>query len=60
MVESITTGVDSAISMIGKVISAITTTGGAWSAIMPVVGLAIGLFIVSVAISTVKKLIKGY
>lgn len=60
MLTAITTGVTNAISMTGSVISAIVEENGAWSAILPVVGLSIGLFIVSIAISTVKKLIKGY
>ena len=66
MISAITTGVTTFIGYVGNVISAITTAateaggGGAWNALLPVIGLGIGVMFVFFAISTVKSLIKGY
>lgn len=60
MLEAVATGVTSAITYIGNVISAITTTSGAFAPVLPLIGLAIGMFVVSFGIGVVKSLIKGY
>lgn len=60
MATAITTGITSAIKAVGDVISAIFGTEGAWSDVLPVVGLAVGFFVVSIGIGVVKSLIKGY
>lgn len=58
MLDTIGTGVGSIITYVGDVISAITS--GTWNALLPVIGLSIGVFFVIVAIRFVKSLIKGY
>lgn len=68
MLTAITTGVTTAISIVGDVISAIFGTAsaegagiaGTWSAILPAVGLAVGIFVLITGIGIVKSLIKGY
>lgn len=67
MLDSITTGVTTVIGYVGNIIKAITGTvaesdavAGAWGALLPVIGLGIGVMFVMFAITTVKSLIKGY
>lgn len=67
MLDAITTGVTTVISYVGNIIKAITGTvaesdavAGAWGALLPVIGLGIGVMFVMFAITTVKSLIKGY
>lgn len=60
MLDAITTGVTTVISYVGNVISAITSTSGAWKDLLPVIGLGIAVMFVMFAITTVKSLIKGY
>lgn len=60
MLSAVATGVTSAITYIGEVIEAIAGTNGAFAAVLPLVGLAIGMFVVSFGIGVVKSLIKGY
>lgn len=60
MLTAVTTGVTTAITYIGDVISAITSSGGAFADVLPLIGLAIGMFVVTFGIGVVKSLIKGY
>lgn len=68
MLAAITTGVTTVIGYVGNIIKAITGTAaaeggsvdGAWGALLPVIGLGIGVMFVMFAITTVKSLIKGY
>ena len=60
MASTITTGITTAISSIGSVISAIFETEGAWVAVLPVVGLAVGFYVCRIGVRMVKSLIKGY
>ena len=60
MLAAVTTGVTTAIQYIGDVISAITGTNGAFADVLPLIGLAIGMFVVTFGIGVVKSLIKGY
>ena len=67
MLAAITSGVSTAITIGGDVISAIFGTAsesggvaGAWAAILPAVGLAVGFFVLRGGIGIVKSLIKGY
>lgn len=67
MLDAITTGVTTVIGYVGNIIKAITGTAvesdvvaGAWGALLPVIGLGIGVMFVMFAITTVKSLIKGY
>lgn len=67
MLEAITTGVTTVIGYVGNIVKAITgtasesdTLAGAWGALLPVIGLGIGVMFVMFAIMTVKRLIKGY
>lgn len=60
MLAAVATGVTSAITYIGEVISAIADANGAFGAVLPLVGLAVGMFVVSFGIGIVKSLIKGY
>lgn len=60
MLTAVTTGVTTAITYIGDVISAITSSEGAFADVLPLIGLAIGMFVVTFGIGVVKSLIKGY
>lgn len=67
MLAAITTGVTTVIGYVGNIIKAIAGTAaesdavaGAWGALLPVIGLGIGVMFVMFAITTVKSLIKGY
>lgn len=67
MLDAITTGVTTVIGYVGNIIKAITGTvaesdavAGVWGALLPVIGLGIGVMFVMFAITTVKSLIKGY
>lgn len=60
MLDAITSGVGTAITVGGQVIGAIFSSGGAWAAILPAVGLAVGFFVLRTGIGIVKSLIKGY
>lgn len=67
MLDAITTGVTTVIGYVGNIVKAITgtasesdTLAGAWGALLPVIGLGIGVMFVMFAITTVKSLIKGY
>ena len=60
MLEVITDGFSALVGFTGNVISAIFNTNGDWSAILPVVGISIGMTIVGFGISTVKNLIGRY
>lgn len=67
MLDAITTGVTTVIGFVGNIIKAIAGTAvesdavaGAWGALLPVIGLGIGVMFVMFAITTVKSLIKGY
>lgn len=60
MLDLISSGLTSVISMIGDVFKAIFTSAGAWNYVMPLVGLSIGISIVYIGIRIIKSLIKGY
>lgn len=60
MIAAITTGVTTAITFVGNVIDAIFGSEGAWSDILPAVGLAVGVFVLITAVGILKSLIKGY
>ena len=60
MLEVIKTGVTTAISVVGEVMSAVFTTSGSWSAILPVIGLGVGIFVIGFAVRTIKSLVQGY
>lgn len=60
MASAITTGITSAITAVGNVITAIFGESGDWAAILPMVGLSVGIFVVTTGIAVVKSLIKGY
>lgn len=58
MLEAIGTGVTSVIGWGGNVLTAITT--GSMSAVLPVVGVTVGLGIVGWGIKTIKSLVWGF
>lgn len=60
MLAQVTAGVTQIITYVGQVIDAIAGQTGAWTEILPLVGLAVGMFVISFGIGIVKKLIKGY
>lgn len=60
MIAAITTGVTTAIGFVGDVVDAIFGTSGELAAVLPAVGLAIGVSLVGWGIGKVKSLIKGY
>ena len=56
IVEWTTDGVDA----VGSVISAIFTSSGAWAALLPVIGLGIGFWVISRGVGFVKRLVAGF
>ena len=60
MLNAIGTGVTNAITYIGNVVSAIFSENGTLAAILPAIGLSVGVFLVGWGIGQVKSLIKGY
>lgn len=60
MIAAITTGVQSAIGYLGDVVDAIFGTSGELGAVLPAIGLAIGVSLIGWGIGKVKSLIKGY
>lgn len=60
MLAAIGSGVTEVISWGGEVLTAITGAEGAFSAVLPVIGVSIGLGIVGWAIATIKSLVWGY
>lgn len=60
MLAAITTGVTSAIGYVGEVLTAIVTTEtGKLNAVLPVIGVAIGIAVVGWGIRTIKSLVWG-
>lgn len=60
MIAAITSGVTTVISAAGTVISSIVTESGEMSALLPVIGMAVGLGLVGWAIRTIKSLTWGF
>lgn len=60
MLAQVTAGVTQIITYVGQVIDAIAGSTGAWTEVLPLIGLAVGMFVISFGIGVVKKLIKGY
>ena len=66
MLATITSGFNALITMSGTVVNAIFgavadgSTSGSWGAILPVVGISVGMTIVGFGIATVKNLIGRY
>lgn len=58
--SDIGTGVTSAITYLGNVVSALFTENGALSPILPAIGLAVGVTLIGWGIGKVKSLIVGY
>lgn len=58
MAETITSGITSAITAVGNVLTAVMT--GSWSAVLPLVGLAVGFYVCRVGIRIIKSLVQGY
>lgn len=60
MMNAISTGVTAVIGYAGEVITAIVSDTGKMSAILPVIGLAVGIGLVGWGIRTVKSLTWGF
>lgn len=60
LANAITTGITSAVTAVGNVLTAIFTESGAWASVLPAIGLAVGFFVISIGIGIVKSLVKGY
>lgn len=60
MLAAITTGVTTAITYLGDVVTAIFGTSGALADVLPAIGLAIGVTLIGWGIGKVKSLIVGY
>ena len=60
MMNAIGTGVTSVIGFAGEVITAIVSETGEMAAMLPVIGLAIGIGLVGWGIRTVKSLTWGF
>lgn len=61
MITVIGDGVTAVIGWIGQVVSAIfDTTDGSMSALLPIIGVAVGIGIVGFGIRTIKNVVWGY
>ena len=60
MIDAVTSGVAAAIGYLGDVVDAIFVTSGELAAVLPAIGLAIGVSLIGWGIGKVKSLIKGY
>lgn len=60
MINAITSGVGTVIEAAGKVVTAIISDGGAMNALLPVIGMAVGLGLVGWGIRTIKSLTWGF
>lgn len=60
MLEAITSAVPTVIGWVGDVLSAIVTTEGELSAILPVIGLAIAFGVIGFGVRTIKNLTWGF
>lgn len=60
MLDAIKSGVTAVISMGGEVVTAIVGESGAFAALLPVIGVAIGIGLVGWGIRTVKSLTWGF
>lgn len=60
MMNAIGTGVTNVIGFAGDVVTAIVSDGGALSALLPVIGMAVGIGLVGWGIRTVKSLTWGF
>lgn len=60
MLNAIGTGVTEVISWGGEVLTAIVGETGAFGAVLPVVGISVGLGIVGWGIKTIKSLVWGF
>ena len=60
MLDVISTGFTTLVGCVGDVIGAIFNTNGEFSALLPVVGISVGMTIVGFGIATVKNLIGRY
>lgn len=59
IIETIGTGLQNSLTWIGTVISSFFTAGGAFNAILPVLGLSIGLKLVGMGVRYVRSFIWG-
>lgn len=48
------------VTAVGSVVTAIFGSSGAWSALLPVIGLGIGFWVISRGIGFVKRLTSGF
>lgn len=60
MMEAIATGVTNCIGFVGDVVTAIFTAEGSLSALLPVIGLQIGMGVIGFGIAKVKGLTWGF
>lgn len=60
MLDAVTTGVTQVIAWFGQVLTALNT-GGSWVALLPFIGVAVGIFVVFSAVRLIKSVIStGY
>lgn len=60
MLETIGDGVTNVISWVGEVVTALFGASGAMSALLPIVGVAVGIGIIGFGIRTIKNVVWGY
>lgn len=60
MIDAITSGVSTVVSAAGTVITSIVSDTGQMAALLPVIGMAVGLGLVGWAIRTIKSLTWGF
>ncbi len=60
MVETIGTGVTQVITWCGNVLNAIFGASGSWAAVLPIIGISVGMTVVGFGIATIKNLIGRY
>lgn len=59
MLTNIGLGVTTAIGYVGEILSAIAGQGGALAAVLPVIGLTIGMGVIGFGIAKIKSLVWG-
>jgi hypothetical protein len=64
--EAVSTGMDivewtaDGVEAVGSLITAIFGSSGAWAALLPVIGLGIGFWVISRGIGFVRSLVSGF
>lgn len=59
MIEAVTTGLTTVIGWVGTVITALTSTSGELSALLPLLAIGVSVTVISMAIGTIRSFTWG-